>query len=508
MRLAALLADEHAPFLASLGAAVVGALLVALLFPSPGPRIGDVLFPALTFAVGELALAPRQPWSAVLRNASSVAMATAGSALGALLLAVGGVLGLWPTRGVPGLLAVWAGASLTAAVTIAIARGVRRRCRPVRLAIIGASDAAAELVNEIGRRAPSRYEVVGHIADAGGTPQRAVVPTLGTVAELSAIIAACRLELLVLAPDASRLRFYDELARNCLFSGIRIADLDQFYERSFGYVPVRSINSCWFQHLLALDRAPARRPCTRTADLAMVIVLGFLVAPLLALLVFLVRRDGGPALFRQIRIGECGRRFMIVKLRTMRVDDENKARWTAHDDPRVTGIGRILRATHIDELPQLLNVLRGEMSIVGPRPEQPALADRLETVVPYYLPRHLVRPGIAGWAQARCGYAGSDDGSMWKICHDLYYLRHRSLRFDIAILAETLYAMLLGESLGGRVGWRLRGTPEVVPLLQLSSLKSAVSSERQPPAVATGGTGPARSQEIFVEAFQSADETL
>ena len=332
-------------------------------------------------------------------------------------------------------------------------------------------------MNEIQRGRHSRYEVVGHVADVdaappgtcvetpgtGGTAQDTGIRMLGTVGGLSAIIATRQPEVLVLAPGASRLRFYNELAEHCLSSGIRIADLDQFYERSFGHVPVRSINACWFQHLLAMDRAPDRRLRKRAADLAIVIPLGFLVVPLLVLLVLLIRRDGGPALFRQLRIGECGRPFMILKLRTMRVQHETRARWTAQDDPRVTGVGRILRATHVDELPQILNVLRGEMSIVGPRPEQPDLADRLELVVPHYRPRHLVKPGIAGWAQARCGYAGSDDGSTWKICHDLYYLRHRSLRFDIAILAETLYAMLVGDLLERRSGRRLSATtPEAV----------------------------------------------
>lgn len=468
-----------------MGTAIVGAVLVVLLLPYPGPRIDDVLLPALTFAGGVLALAPRSPWSAVLRMPSSVAIASAGSVLGAVLLTVGGVLRIWPTIGIPGLLTLWAGATLTAAATIAGVRWMRRRCRPVRVAVIGSVDEAGELANEIERGRDSRYELVGHVADldgttqgadlqmagTGGTALKTGVRTLGTVAGLPAIIAACRLELLVLAPSASRLRFYDELAGHCLSSGIRIADLDQFYERSFGHVPVRSINSCWFQHLLAMDRAPDRRLLKRAADLAIVIALGFLVAPLLVLLILLIRRDGGPALFRQLRIGECGRPFMMLKLRTMHVHKETGARWTAQHDPRVTGVGRILRTSHVDELPQLLNVLRGEMSVVGPRPEQPALADRLEAVVPYYRPRHLVKPGIAGWAQARCGYAGSDDGSTWKICHDLYYLRYRSWRFDIAILAETLYAMLIGDFLERRIAHRFRAaTPEPVPVRQLPGL--------------------------------------
>ena len=114
------------------------------------------------------------------------------------------------------------------------------------------------------------------------------------------------------------------------------------------------------------------------------------------------------------------------------------AQWASADDPRITGIGRLLRRLHLDELPQLINVLRGEMSIVGPRPEQPEFVERLEQGLPFYSRRHLIKPGITGWAQVRCGSAGSDVGSGWKLCHDLYYLKHRSMVFDLAILAETV----------------------------------------------------------------------
>jgi lipopolysaccharide/colanic/teichoic acid biosynthesis glycosyltransferase len=272
--------------------------------------------------------------------------------------------------------------------------------------------------------------------------------------EMPDLIGFHKLELLVLTPGISRLAYYDELVDNCLISGIRTADLDHFYERAFGQVPVDSINSCWFHHLVNMDRARELTVLRRALDLASVVVLGILTMPLLALLTFLIRRDGGPALFRQPRIGEGGRPFVILKLRTMSVQDDDEARWAAEHDPRITRIGRILRATHLDELPQLLNVLRGEMHIVGPRPEQTALVERLEAVVPYYQRRHLVKPGGAGWAQARCGYAGSDDGSLRKVCHDLYYLRHRSIRFDLAILAETLFATLGWEGGAGLAAGR------------------------------------------------------
>src|SRR5207244_2794798 len=139
------------------------------------------------------------------------------------------------------------------------------------------------------------------------------------------------------------------------------------------------------------------------------------------------------------RVGESGEEFEMIKFRSMRVDSEAAAaQWSAEDDERVTGFGRLMRRTHFDELPQLWNVLRGEMTLVGPRPERRELIAELERQLPYYDRRHLVKPGIAGWAQARCGYGGSEEGTGWKLCHDLFYLKHRSLYFDLLVLIENV----------------------------------------------------------------------
>jgi lipopolysaccharide/colanic/teichoic acid biosynthesis glycosyltransferase len=132
----------------------------------------------------------------------------------------------------------------------------------------------------------------------------------------------------------------------------------------------------------------------------------------------------------------------VRKLRTMRVGADATAQWAEPEDPRITRVGAFLRRTHLDELPQLVNVLRGEMSLVGPRPEQPEFVERLERALPFYQRRHLMRPGITGWAQIRCGYAGSDIGSAWKLCHDLYYAKHRSVGLDLLILGETLSTLV------------------------------------------------------------------
>ena len=159
---------------------------------------------------------------------------------------------------------------------------------------------------------------------------------------------------------------------------------------------------------------------------------------------------GAPVFHRQRRIGEGGREFTMTKLRSMRVENNTAHSWAVENDPRVTPVGRFLRRTHIDELPQLWNVLKGDMSLVGPRPEVGEVVDRLEVENPHYDRRHLVKPGLTGWAQVRCGYAGTDLGSAWKLCFDLYYLKRRSAMFDLLILIETLRVVVGGGQFEAR----------------------------------------------------------
>jgi lipopolysaccharide/colanic/teichoic acid biosynthesis glycosyltransferase len=178
----------------------------------------------------------------------------------------------------------------------------------------------------------------------------------------------------------------------------------------------------------------------RIFDLVVGAVIALATLPLLVVAAIAIKLEGrgGPILYRQRRLGEHGREFEIVKLRTMRVDAERSGpQWAEADDDRITLVGRILRRSHVDEIPQLWNVLRGEMTLVGPRPERPEIVVELEQRFPHYSRRQLVKPGITGWAQLRCGYAGSELGTAWKLCHDLFYIKRRSLIVDALILAET-----------------------------------------------------------------------
>jgi lipopolysaccharide/colanic/teichoic acid biosynthesis glycosyltransferase len=176
-------------------------------------------------------------------------------------------------------------------------------------------------------------------------------------------------------------------------------------------------------------------------------VIGLVVtAPILVLTAIAVRLTGRPVLLRQTRVGERGRTFEMYKFRTMipAGEPDGKARWAAERDPRVTSVGRSLRRTRLDELPQLWNVLRGEMSIVGPRPERPEFVRVLEENVPFWNRRLLVKPGITGWAQVRSGYAADRESTIEKLSYDLWYVRHRTLLLDLAICAKTLFTVASG----------------------------------------------------------------
>jgi exopolysaccharide biosynthesis polyprenyl glycosylphosphotransferase len=333
-----------------------------------------------------------------------------------------------------------------------------RGAPPVRIAVIGSPRAAEGLRRELMLGEVDAYEVVGWVEAPGSTAVTSNDlgdPPLGQLDELAQTVRDKRVDLLVMSSDASRLAVFDEVARSCLALPVRFCELAGFHEHLFGHVPVTEINTAWFQYIMHPRYSSATPVATRVLDVVLAIIIGLLVAPVVAVVAMLIRRDGGSVLFKQTRIGEGGKPFQLYKLRTMRSTSIG-AQWAAEDDPRITGIGRFLRRSHLDEVPQLINVLRGDMSLVGPRPEQAEFVERLEQSVPFYQRRHLIKPGLTGWAQVRCGYAGSDRGSLWKLSHDLYYLKHRSFTLDVAVLWATVGEIFQPQPHGldsETVGW-------------------------------------------------------
>ncbi len=230
--------------------------------------------------------------------------------------------------------------------------------------------------------------------------------------------------------------------------GTKILDMAAFYERSHAQVPVDSLKASWLVYGEGFVQGPLRRLAKRTFDIASSMLLLAIAAPVMVLAAVAIKIDSrGPLLYRQERVGLGGARFQCVKFRSMRTDAESDgvARWATKNDNRVTRVGAILRKTRIDELPQLISVLSGKMSIVGPRPERPEFVAKLREQIPFYDLRHGVKPGVTGWAQVRYTYGASVEDARKKHQFDLYYLKNNSIWLDLQILVETVTVVLFRE---------------------------------------------------------------
>ena len=427
--------------LRELPAPLVGAVGATLLSLDVGTPVESFALSFLALLIGGSVLNRRPPWARLLPLMGTLSRGV-GAVVGGLLLALLEALSGLPGLGAAGLAAVTAIAATAAMLGEAAANAVGRGEQRLRVAVIGSQEAADALFRELASGPDSDFLVVGRIRPPHEESGAAAgdVPVLGGLDELGQLAEGLGIELLLMTGEVPRLAVFEEISHSCLHLPMRLQELTGFYEDVFGHVPVGEINAAWFQYIMHPAYRSAAPIAKRLLDVVVVVLILPVVAPLLLVLALVIRRDGGPAMFEQVRIGEGGRQFTIHKLRTMR--EGAGTTWAAADDDRVTPVGRILRKTHLDELPQVLNILRGDMSLVGPRPEQPSFVDRLEQVVPFYSRRHLIKPGVTGWAQVRCGYAGSDIGSAWKVSHDLYYLKHRSFWMDLVILGETLRTLV------------------------------------------------------------------
>jgi exopolysaccharide biosynthesis polyprenyl glycosylphosphotransferase len=365
----------------------------------------------------------------------------------------------------------WLALALGAWIRTRLGIGLR-----ARIAVIGSRDFAADFAAELTAAGVEKYEVVGWVGGQGPTDYRRL-RYLGSLDHVRAAVLAEAIDLLVCAPPETGTSVEEicaQVADECLDLPVRLIAANQMYEEVFGHVPVGTIDSAWYRYIMHPRFRAAAPVSKRLFDLIFGTLIALFFLPLVAIGALAIKLgEGGPVLYRQRRLGEYGREFEVLKLRTMRVDAEhNGPQWAAADDDRITRTGRILRRTHLDEVPQLWNVLRGEMTLVGPRPERPEMVAELERKFSHYTRRHLVKPGIAGWAALRCGYAGSDLGTAWKLCHDLFYIKRRSVLADTLILAETAVEVfrdahralrapgerfIVGERPQGLVGERTHG---------------------------------------------------
>lgn len=235
---------------------------------------------------------------------------------------------------------------------------------------------------------------------------------------------------------------------DCRLQGIRVLDLASYFEQTLGQIRLDSLYAGWLIFGDGFQQGYFRIAMKRLSDIVFASILLILAIPVMLLTALLILiESGGPVLYRQERVGLNGRLFKVIKFRSMRSDAEKdgKAIWAKANDDRVTRVGRVIRKLRIDELPQLFSVLKGEMSLIGPRPERPFFVDQLTREIPFYAVRHSVKPGLTGWAQVRYHYGATIEDSAEKLQYDLYYVKNNSLFLDVVILFETIGVVLTGK---------------------------------------------------------------
>jgi len=329
------------------------------------------------------------------------------------------------------------GAASLIGFRVTLARLLLHESLATRVILLSDADPSAEIVAAL-RAARFEYRVVDTlIATQKGEADEQLV------SEVRARLEETGAEEVVVT--SNELRLVPGLVEECLTHGVRLVTAGDLVERYMGRVPVESVDVHWYLDLP--DSDVWRRPYAafrRLTDLALAMALGGPFLALLPLLVLLIKLDSpGPVLLRQRRVGEGGHDFELVKLRTMTADAEaSGVQYTAARDPRITRLGKFLRTGRLDEFPQLVNIIRGEMSFIGPRPERPEFVSDLEAKIPHFRSRLLVRPGLTGWAQIKGGYASTLPEMTRKLEFDLYYIKNRSLRLDLQILFSTLGTLL------------------------------------------------------------------
>jgi sugar transferase (PEP-CTERM system associated) len=318
-----------------------------------------------------------------------------------------------------------------------------------RVLVYGAGTSARSIAN-LRRSADRRgFLLVGFVQPAGEDTSIASERLLDPAGDLCALCDRLGITEVVVAMDDRRRGFPIRDLLECRLAGIDVTELLTFLERETGRVRIDVLNPSWMIFGQGFRRDPLRLFSSRTLDVLASIGVLAVSAPFMLLTVIAIKLEDGlraPALYSQQRVGLGGRPFRLIKFRSMRQDAElNGAQWARREDPRVTRVGGVIRKLRIDELPQIINVLRGHMSFVGPRPERPEFVAELSEKIPYYVQRHCVKPGITGWAQLCYPYGSSEQDALEKLQYDLYYIKNNNLLFDLAILVQTAEVVLLGK---------------------------------------------------------------
>jgi sugar transferase (PEP-CTERM system associated) len=325
--------------------------------------------------------------------------------------------------------------------------------QPSRVVILGGGELAHDLVRAIRERSDLNMLVMGLVgAEAGEELNPAVeaqgLRMLGTIADLETVARDLGVNRVVVALADRRNKLPVRALLNLKLHGVVIDDAWSLYEKVAGKIRTTELPPGWLVFGEGFNKLSRKVRHKETLDFILALIAGLIALPVAAIVALIVKLDSkGPILFRQERVGYKGALFEIIKFRTMRTDAEELSgpQWSTEDDPRITRAGRFLRKVRLDEIPQIWNVLRGEMSLVGPRAERQHFVDILSQQLTYYAERHMVRPGITGWAQIRYRYGASVEDARQKLQYDLFYIKNLTLMLDLAIMFETVKIVLFGR---------------------------------------------------------------
>jgi sugar transferase (PEP-CTERM system associated) len=444
--------------LAEAAAFLVSPSIAAMLVPGPGGWRLSVVDTAHAVEYAVIMLVPmvalglyhrrqRATLTGVLLRAA-VALAAGGAFAGLVSFFV---LPLAIGRG------ILLGSILVSFVFVAIARTVFERVADDsmfkrRILVVGAGRVALT-ISQLRRRTDTRgFAVAGFMPVEGDQPALAEDRLIRRSGALYQYCKEADIDEIVVALDDRRRSFPVFELLDCRIHGVEVVDIVDFLERETGKVRLDVLNPSWIIFAPGFSHSLWRRLTKRVFDVMASVLLLALSWPIMLLAVLAIKLEDGwraPVLYRQERVGIDGRKFFVLKFRSMHVDAERDgARWAAQRDSRVTRFGAFARKTRVDELPQILNVLKQDMSFVGPRPERPQFVMEFEERIPYFKERHCVRPGITGWAQLCYPYGASEQDATEKLQYDLYYVKNHGFIFDFLILLQTVEVVLWGR--GGR----------------------------------------------------------
>jgi sugar transferase (PEP-CTERM system associated) len=372
-------------------------------------------------------------------------------ALGATFLILAGIYTLFPelviARGVLGL-------SATLAVMAVIAWRVTfvwvtRQVGPrERLLLVGASTAGLALARELHEREELGVRIVGLVdTDTAAAERDVALPFLGTIEDIPAIVRARSVDRVVVSLADARGKLPMQKLLEMKLDGVSFDYFPSVYEEYTGKIAVENLRPSWLIFSPGFRKTRLLLAVKRAIDIMTAAIGLALAAPIIVLLAAAVKLTSpGPAFYSQRRVGRDGRVFTVHKLRSMRADAERETGpvWVAHGgDARITPLGRLMRRTRLDELPQFWNILIGTMSVVGPRPERPEFVESLVQQIPFYGQRHVVKPGLTGWAQVRYTYGATVEDAVEKLQYDLFYIKNLSMAFDLFIMFETIKTVVL-----------------------------------------------------------------